>query len=225
MCNLYSLNKGQDELCPFFKVTRDDIGKMPLLLGILPDMMAPVIRADVASSGADGRAMGMMRWGMPTPAKYLTGAIDRGVTNVHDTSSPYWRRWLKPEFRCLVPATSFCEPTDQPNPETGKKDWVWFALGEDRPLFAFAGIWCIWHGTRGTKVSLITGEHRLYGFLTTPPSGDVRPVHSKAMPVILTTPDECDKWLSAPLVDALKLQRPLPDGALRIVARGEKEDG
>jgi hypothetical protein len=23
--------------------------------------------------------------------------------------SGYWRGWLKPEFRCVVPATSFCE--------------------------------------------------------------------------------------------------------------------
>jgi putative SOS response-associated peptidase YedK len=32
-------------------------------------------------------------------------------------------------------------------------------------------------------------------------------------------------WLSAPLEDALKLQRPLPGDALRIVASGEKQDG
>jgi putative SOS response-associated peptidase YedK len=37
-----------------------------------------------------------------------------------------------------------------PNPETKKKDVVWFALSEDRPLFAFAGIWTTFNGDRGT---------------------------------------------------------------------------
>jgi putative SOS response-associated peptidase YedK len=45
------------------------------------------------------------------------------------------------------------------------------------------------------------------------------------MPVILTTTDEFDLWLGGETVEALKLQRPLPDGMLKIVARGEKEDG
>jgi putative SOS response-associated peptidase YedK len=45
------------------------------------------------------------------------------------------------------------------------------------------------------------------------------------MPVILTTPGEIDLWLMATAPDALKLQRPLADDALRIVARGEKKDG
>jgi hypothetical protein len=45
----------------------------------------------------------------------------------------------------------------------------------------------------------------------------------KAMPVILATPDEIETCLRAPAEEALK-QRPLPDGMLRIVARGEKED-
>jgi putative SOS response-associated peptidase YedK len=44
------------------------------------------------------------------------------------------------------------------------------------------------------------------------------------MPVILTTPAEIETWLTAPTGDALKLQRPLPDGSLKIVATGQKED-
>ena len=48
--------------------------------------------------------------------------------------------------------------------------------------------------------------------------------HPKAMPVILRTPEEMDTWMTAPPAEALKLQRPLPDGALRIVAHGTKED-
>jgi putative SOS response-associated peptidase YedK len=44
------------------------------------------------------------------------------------------------------------------------------------------------------------------------------------MPVILTTLEEADLWLSAGANEALALQRPLADDALRIVATGEKED-
>jgi len=101
---------------------------------------------------------------------------------------------------------------------------TWFALDEDRPLFAFAGLWTPWRGVRGPKSAPVEGEHELFGFLTTEPNSIVAPIHPKAMPVILTTPEEVDLWLSGETPDALKLQRPLPDELLRIVARGEKED-
>ena len=64
----------------------------------------------------------------------------------------------------------------------------------------------------------------LFGFLTTEPNDVVAPIHAKAMPVILTKPDEIETWLTAPAEEALKLQRPLPGGAPKIVARGEKYD-
>ncbi|NEU14435.1 SOS response-associated peptidase [Methylobacterium sp. BTF04] len=44
MCNLYSLNKGQDAIRKAFGVDRDETGNMPPLPAIFPDQMAPVIR-------------------------------------------------------------------------------------------------------------------------------------------------------------------------------------
>jgi len=98
------------------------------------------------------------------------------------------------------------------------------ALSEDRPLAVFAGIWTVWHGKRGTKANPVDGQHELFGFLTTEANAEVGAVHPKAMPVILTAKAEIEQWMTAPTQDALKLQRPLPDGALKIVMTGEKED-
>jgi putative SOS response-associated peptidase YedK len=95
------------------------------------------------------------------------------VTNIRNTSSPHWRGWLKPESRCLVPANSFAEYAPEPNPETKKKDVVWFALNDDRPLFAFAGIWTTFNGDRGTKSKPLPRPHQVYSFLTTSPNAVV----------------------------------------------------
>jgi putative SOS response-associated peptidase YedK len=64
----------------------------------------------------------------------------------------------------------------------------------------------------------------LYAFLTTESNKVVGAIHPKAMPVILTTRQEIDHWMTAPAEEALGLQRPLNDDATVIVARGEKED-
>lgn len=96
----------------------------------------------------------------------------------------------------------------------------WFARDESRPLFAFAGIWRPWTGERKGEA----GEHRLLAFLTAESNEVVRPVHAEAMPVILTTEEEYERWLSGSLDDALSLQKPLPANLLRIVATGATVD-
>jgi putative SOS response-associated peptidase YedK len=148
MCNLYSMTTNQKAIRDLFKVGRDVSGNLPSMPGIFPDYPAPVVR----NAGAD-RELIMMRWGMPPPPKF--GGPP--VTNIRNTSSPHWRGWLKPENRCLVPASSFSEYAPEANPATGKKDVVWFALNDDRPLFGFAGIWTEYRGDRGTKSKPIPG--------------------------------------------------------------------
>jgi putative SOS response-associated peptidase YedK len=53
----------------------------------------------------------------------------------------------------------------------------------------------------------------------------VAPVHPKATPVLLRTAEEVDRWLAAPAEEALRPQRPLPEGTPRIVATGPRKDG
>lgn len=216
MCNLYSLTKGQAAIREVVRALRDTTGNMPLLPGIFPDYAAPIVR-----NGQGQRELVMARWGMPSPVFALEGRkSDSGITNVRNVKSPHWRRWLGVENRCVVPFTSFSENEVLPD---GSRPPVWFALGKDRPLAFFAGIWTNWTSVRKVREGETTND--IFAFLTTEPNAEVGAVHPKAMPVILTNTSEIDQWMTSPLEAALKLRRPLPDGALQIVARGEKKDG
>lgn len=236
MCNLYSMTSNAEAIRAMTGAMLDTTGNLPPLPGIYPDYAAPVVRNSPA-----GRELAMVRWGMPTPTSILHKAADAradkletkgktvdreglrraepdaGVTNVRNVKSPHWRRWLGVESRCVVPLTSFSEW------DAGIKAPAWFGLDESRPLAFFAGIWTpSWTSVRKARTGVETVD--LFAFLTCEPNAVVAPIHPKAMPVILTTTDEIEMWLTAPAEIALALQRPLPDDALRVVARGSKLD-
>ena len=79
-----------------------------------------------------------------------------------------------------------------------------------------------WKSVRKVKEGETTND--LFAFLTGEANADVRPIHPQAMPVILTKPEEWYTWIVAEWSEACKLQRPLPDGSLNVVARGGKHD-
>lgn len=129
MCNLYSLTKGQQAILQLSRAMRDTTGNLPPFPGIFPDYPAPIVRT--ASDGV--RELALVRWGMPSSKKALLDAATRradklrakgkevvfeellkmepdgGTTNVRNTSSTHWKRWLEPANRCLVPFTAFSE--------------------------------------------------------------------------------------------------------------------
>ncbi|MCP1773671.1 putative SOS response-associated peptidase YedK [Bradyrhizobium japonicum] len=235
MCNLYSITTNQAAISALFRLVNRYVGNLAPMPGVFPDYKAPIVR-----TGADGRELVTARWGMPSSARALMEATkkraeklqakgkpvdfkellrmepDGGTTNIRNVKSKHWTRWLGVENRCVVPFNSFSEFNKA---EGGN---IWFALDESRPIACFAGIWTNWTSVRKVKEGETTND--LYAFLTTEPNAEVGAVHPKAMPVILTTSHEVETWMNAPAEKALKLQRPLPDGALRIVARGVNED-
>lgn len=241
MCNLYTYKLSRDEvrgLLEHYRLIGQDWakafekemrGKNDEAL-VYPNYTAPVVIEQ-----GDKRVLDHLRWGMPGPtfpAKAGEKAKPPGrLTNVRNTASRHWLPWLAAAEvevgkdknkggRCIVPASAFAEPDRNTSKPVVNR---WFARADGLPFF-FAGIWREWHGDRGTKAKPDVGLHRLYAFLTTEPNAVVKPIHDKAMPVVLMTPADVERWLTESAAEALELQKPAPEDLLTIVARGPRKD-
>ncbi len=181
------------------------------VLEVFPKSFGPVLK-----SGDSGELeWTKMRWGLPGPPQFGSAP----VTNIRNIKSPHWRPLLGAQHRCLVPFTAFSEYED--NSPKGKKIIRWFAP-PNRAMLFFAGICGEWHGDYGSKKEPNVGTHKLFSFLTTDANDLVRPVHAKAMPVVLTNVFECKQWLNAPADQVEAIQaRVLPTNALEIVSDEE----
>lgn len=215
MCNLYSLTRNVDAVRQLFKVSHNRTTSIEPQPAIFPGWNGSVIR--IADDGE--RELVRMSWGF---VLLQPGKAPRRVTNVRDDKILSSRFW-KPSFearRCLVPASSYCEP------DTGKPaQWHWFAVnGEnERELFAFPGIWQRWAGPikkEGPPVEL-----DVYSFMTTAPNALTASINHERMPVLLSDDEQFETWLSGKPADAFALARSYDPAHMRIVQSGyEKKD-
>jgi len=216
MCGRYATTKSEADLGRLFDAV--PVAEAPAASwNVAPTDPVPLIRM---SERHEGHVVDTARWGLVPPWAKDPRAGSRMINARAETvaESPAFA----PSFqrrRCLVPADGWYEWV-----RTGKQRQAYYMTPRDSSVLAFAGIWTMWRGTRGTKTNPIEGEHSLFGFLTCEANAVVAPIHPKARPVILMTLEECEAWMTAPAEEALRLQRPLPDDALRIVATGERQD-
>ena len=206
------MTSNHEAIARLFKVSHNRASSIVPQPAIFPGGNAPVVRR-----AQDGdRELAMLSWGFVLNMK---GKAPKRITNFRDDklTSLFWSASFR-ERRCLVPVTSFSEPK-------GKKPaiWHWFALGQERPPFAFAGIWRSYKGPirkDGEAVEIDT-----YAFMTTKPNELVATIHPSRMPVMLIGEEALDQWLEGSTDDALELVQSFPADQMAIVqADTEKKD-
>jgi putative SOS response-associated peptidase YedK len=104
-----------------------------------PVELTPRSRAYVVRQNDRGRGIDIKSWDV------LGAFATWPMTNVRNLSLPQWRKLAeRPENRCLVPLTEFCEFTPEKHDlGDGKpplKGEMWFEV-TDQQLFAVAGFW------------------------------------------------------------------------------------
>jgi putative SOS response-associated peptidase YedK len=211
MCNLYSLTRTPEAVRTLFRVSSNRAAAIQPRDAIFPGHNAAVVR-----TAEDGeRELVELSWGFVLPQP---GKAPRRVTNTRDdkVASSFWRDSIR-QRRCLVPASSFCEPNGELKPAT----WNWFALNdpeEPRPLFAFAGIWRRHQGPIKKDGPPVTLD--VFSFMTTMPNALVATVNHERMPVLLASDEEHDTWLNGSVEEALGLVKPFPADRMRTVQTG-----
>jgi putative SOS response-associated peptidase YedK len=168
-----------------------------------PRELMPRGRAYVVRERDGRRGLDIMAWDV------LGGAAAWPMTNVRNLGLSQWRALAaRPENRCLVPLSEFCEWTpDAHDLGDGKKPLkgeMWFQVS-DQPLFCVAGFWQ--RTAKGNGFTMVTCN----------PNPLVAPIHPKAMVTILA-PEDHERWLCGSYDDVVALQRPYP--AERMTVRG-----
>jgi putative SOS response-associated peptidase YedK len=215
MCNLYSMTRNREAILRLFRVSHNRTTAFEPLSAIFPGYQAPIVR-----QAADGeRELVNLNWGFVLLQK---DRAPRRVTNVRDDkilTSPFWKKSFE-QRRCLVPASSYCEPKGE-KPAT----WHWFALNgsEQRPLFAFPGVWTRYWGP--LKKGGDNVELEVFAFMTTEPNELTVSINHERMPVLISDPADFETWLSGSPEEAFKLARSYAADQMRIVQSGaDRED-
>lgn len=164
--------------------------------------IAPTHRAYVITRDFP-RQMQQMEWGL-VPRWSRDGKNSGKMINARAEGIEEKPSFREPvhAHRCLVPADSFYEWRREAD---GSKT-PYRIFRRDGQLLFLAGIWDEWKSGAETR--------RTFSIITTTPNQEMTALHDR-MPVILNTPEACEKWLSTPdTAAALAMLQPAPDHTL-----------
>lgn len=180
-------------MCGRYSLAPPDPAQLRARFGI-SESLAVEPRYNIAPGGdvlavttdREGRRRGeRLHWGL-VPSWAPDARVGLKMINARAeglSERPAYRGALE-RFRCLIPADGFYEWQAIPGERRKRPFHITRA---DGALFAFAGLWAVWH--RGAP-----DELRSCTIITTRANSAVAPVHDR-MPVILP-PEAEDLWLS-----------------------------
>ena len=174
MCGRYSL-VSTENIAARFDIQQQQLTLSPRY-NVAPSQSMPVVVRNSPNRLVE------MQWGL-TPSWSKEPRAQFSTINARAetiTKSPVFRGPFKSR-RCLVPASGFYE---WQRTERGKQPFC--IRLKDEELFAFAGLYDVWHDADGNEL-------HSYTVITTVPNELVASIHNR-MPVILRQEDE-DSWL------------------------------
>jgi putative SOS response-associated peptidase YedK len=174
MCGRYSLVP-TESLAERFDIQQQQL-KLAPRYNIAPSQSVPVVVRNSPNRLVEMQWGLIPSWSKEPRAQFST--INARAETI--TKSPVFRGSFKSR-RCLVPASGFYE---WQRTEHGKQPFCIRLKGTD--LFAFAGLYDVWHDADGNELYS-------YTVITTAPNDLVASIHNR-MPVILRQEDEAG-WL------------------------------
>lgn len=191
MCGRYVIE--DPSLIPFHWQAEEELD-LKEQFNISPGRQEPIIVRNSPNKAV------MAKWGLvPSWAKdekvgyKMINARAEGIE-----SKPSFRHAIKSQ-RCLVPATGYYEWM-----RAGDKKYPYYFTVKGQDIFAFAGLYELWHDDKGDQL-------RTYTIITCEPNKLAEEVHNR-MPVILDKAGE-DEWLNPAITDpkkVLHLLKPFP---------------
>ena len=204
VCGRYSLI-GIDDLGNRFRVIDPTLG-FRSHFNIAPGSTNPVIIRHERTEAV------MMEWGLVLywvkdrkEAKHLINARAETLAE-----KPSFRGLLKGK-RCLVPASGFYEWK-----KDGARKTPFYIRLRESPVFAFAGLYDVWHDPQGEG-------YGTYTIITTEPNDLMTPIHNR-MPVILKREGE-NRWLSGNALTGDEMREilaPYPPGEMESYLVSER---
>ncbi|MEM8780386.1 MAG: SOS response-associated peptidase [Cyanobacteria bacterium P01_G01_bin.49] len=187
MCGRFTLTCDAVRITVFFQLAT--VPKLRPRYNIAPSQLI----ATIVQQEQEAKQLRLMKWGL-IPGWAKDPKIGHRLINARAetlSEKPSFRSAFK-RRRCLIVADGFYEWQQT---KTGKQPY--YIQFKNQQLFAFAGLWEIWHSEKNEEIESCS-------IITTKANELIKPIHHR-MPVILS-PNTYSQWLDPTVTSIDKVQ-------------------